>query len=176
VSDALPVETASADEIGFKRQRQWPLLGPALWIFGAVLWAYVVAGELSVRTDSALVEALGAVAVLATLGANGYAAMQCGPHGRKWELRILPGVIAVALWVLVLGVLTRVSGAPTRSEVEGITVALWIVSFVAFLLGRYLTGPSRRSLAPRGRFGRIVLWTISALVTLIALGSATSQF
>jgi hypothetical protein len=171
VSDAAPVEP---EQPTFKRQREWPLCGPALWIFGAVLWAYIVAGELAVRADSALVEALGAIAVLATLFANWYTAVQRNAEGKKWELRILPGLIAVGLWVVLLGVLTRVSGASTWSEVEAVTLALWAVSVVAFLSGRYLAGSSRRRLTPRGRFGRIALWAISALVTFIALGSTMS--
>jgi hypothetical protein len=147
------------------RRVQRPLVGVSLWCFGALLWSYLVAGEIVVWT--AVPEALGVLAVLGAFAIawfHGTSQMPRTPQMRS----LLPGIIAFLAWIITLVLSTAVFNTGGRKNAEMAALLLWCFAVGVYALGRHLTALNPLSLSPRARTAGIVLWLIVALATLMA--------
>jgi hypothetical protein len=170
VNELTPNDLPTVD---FKARPSRPLLGPSLWLFGALLWAYVIVGELVVR--SGFPEPLGWLGVLFVLGVTWFFAIERSfgedapaPHERL-KRALSPLAAAVGLWLATL-ILSTVIGATTPGNLDGlITVGLWLFSLGPFFVGRRMTGTQRPAIDPSRRPLGILLWIGATLVTLVAL-------
>ena len=147
------------------RRVQRPLVGVSLWCFGALLWSYLVVGEIVVWT--AVPEALGVVAVLGAFALawyRGTSQMPRTPHLR----RLLPGIIAFFSWLLALLISTAVFDTAGRKNAELTALLLWSFAASAYALGRHLTALNRPPSSPFERASRIALWVIAGVATLMA--------
>jgi hypothetical protein len=144
---------------------QRPLLGVSLWCFGALFWSYLVVGEIVVWT--AVPEALGALAVLGAFGVAWYHGTSQMPRAPHWRI-LLPGIIAFFSWLITLLVSTAVFSTGGRKNAELVALLLWSFSATAYALGRRLTALNQVSLSTRARAGRIALWVLAGVSTLMA--------
>ncbi|HEX2670686.1 MAG TPA: hypothetical protein VHM25_07440 [Polyangiaceae bacterium] len=144
---------------------QRPLLGASLWCFGALFWAYLVVGEIMVWT--ALPEIMGVLAVLGAYGLAWYHATSQLPQAPRWRW-LLPGIIAFFVWLIVLLVSTAVFSTGGRKEAELAALLLWSCAGASYALGRHLTAQQRVPLTPNARAGRVALWLIAGIATLLA--------
>ena len=157
----------------FRGRRGRPVLGASLWIFGAVLWAYVVMGEWVLRFD--LPEAWGALTVLATFGVAWFSSVEhLKAPADRWR-KLTPAALGLVLFVILVLLVTLFFGTARRSVVGGITLLLWFFSAAFYLLGRRVTARPR-TLQPRRRVAiTIALWLLSGLGTIASLGSIMSH-
>jgi hypothetical protein len=166
------VDTAAIDsawpEAAAPPRRGRPLLGPSLWIFGVLLWAYVVLGELVVTLD--FPEPLAVLLVLSALASAWWFSVGRRDSGTR---RIAPGLIAIGLWAGVLALAARAESGRSKT-VALVTIVLTLFALLSFALGRYLTRVRPPATKLR-RAGRVALWLISALVTLVTLASSMSR-
>lgn len=144
---------------------QRPLVGATLWCFGALFWSYLVAGELVVWT--AVPEALGVVAVLSAFGLAWHRATSQMPQAPRWRW-LLPGIIAFFAWLIALAMSTAVFSTGGRKEAELAALLLWSFAAASYALGRRLTAQHDVPLSPNARTGRIGLWLIAGIATLMA--------
>jgi hypothetical protein len=166
------VDTTAIDsawpEAATPPSRRRPLLGPSLWIFGVLLWAYVVLGELVVTLD--FPELLAVLIVLSALAGAWWLSAGRADSGMR---RIAPLLIAIGLWAGVIALSARAESGRSKT-VALVTIALTLFALLSFALGRYLTRVPRPATKLR-RAGRVALWLISALVTLVTLASSMSR-
>lgn len=161
-------------EVDFKARPLHPVLGPALWLFGTALWAYVVVGQLVV--GEGFPEPLGALGAVFAVGVSWYFAVEQSflteePTPKTRLARILaPLGIALGLW-LATTLLGTAIGLANRDNIDSvITLGLWLFSLIPFFVGRRMTRGARRSPQEMGRRAvGILLWVGAALVTLVAL-------
>lgn len=148
------------------------MLGASLWIFGAVLWAYVVMGEWVLRFD--VPEGVGALVVLGAYGAAWISSVRdrttpAGPWS-SW----LPGGIALGSFMGTL-LVTLVFSSPRPGTQAAITVMLWFFSAACYIAGRSVAVP-RRSARTRARTAvTVVVWLLSGLATIVSLASTLSH-
>jgi hypothetical protein len=147
------------------RRVQRPLLGASLWCFGALFWSYLVAGEIVVWT--AVPEALGVLAVMGAFGLAWYGGTSQTPRLPHWRW-LLPGIIGFCLWLLTLLISTAIFSTGGRSSAEMAALLLWSFAASVYALGRRLTALDSVPLSPRARAGRIALWVIAGIATLLA--------
>jgi len=170
-SSALPAELAALPQAppfdGWVRPQriQRPLVGATLWCFGALFWSYLVVGELVVWT--AVPEILGVIAVLSAFGLAWYRATSQMAQAPRWRW-LLPGVAAFFSWLLVLAMSTTVFSTGGRKEAELAALLLWSFSATTYTLGRHLAAQHHLPLSPNARNGRIALWLITGIATLMA--------
>jgi hypothetical protein len=140
-------------------------LSQSLWIFGALLWAYVVLGRFV--ATYALPESLALPTLLAVLGLAVFRALELPRNtGAAWPRRAAPIAAGLGLFVLVL--LIAVSLAATAGPHPGaLDVALWFVAAFALFIGRQR---ARRDLPGRAAtlLGYFV-WAACGAATLFAL-------
>ena len=144
---------------------QRPLLGASLWCFGALFWSYLVVGEIVVWT--AVPEVLGILAVLVTFGVAWHRAISQMPHSPRWRW-LLPGTIAFFSWLLTLGLSTAVFSTGGRKQAEFAALLLWSFAGAIYALGRHLSAQQPAPLSKNARNGRIALWVIAGIATLMA--------
>ena len=147
------------------RRIQRPLVGVSLWCFGALLWAYLVVGEIVVW--SAVPEALGVLAVLGAFGVAWYRGTSQMPPTSRFRI-LLPGIIAFVSWLVTLVMSSALFDTGGRKNAELAALLLWSFSAAAYALGRHLTALTPVPLSPGARAGRIALWLIAGLATLMA--------
>ena len=147
------------------RRVQRPLVGATLCCFGALFWSYLVVGEIVVWT--AVPEALGVLAVLGTFGLAWYRATCQMPHAPRWR-RFLPGIIAFFSWLVALVMSTAVFSTGGRQQAELAALLLWSFAAATYTLGRHLMGQVSVPLSSNARTGRIALWLIAGIATLLA--------
>lgn len=144
---------------------QHPRVGATLWCFGALFWAYLVAGEIVVWT--AVPEAFGVLAVLIAFGLAWHRATSQIPQAPRWGW-LLPGIIAFFSWLLVLLMSSVIFSTGGRKEAELAALFLWSVAAGSYAVGRHLTAQRHVALTSNARAGRIALWVIAGIATLIA--------
>lgn len=141
------------------------LVGPGVQLLGVLLWSYVVVGQYVVRAG--FPEALGATVVLAVYAACWYRLVthrRLGPA--LWTIG--PGLVGAGATVVVVGLVATLLPSGTR-EAELVTIALWVFSSFAYLVGRVLGDTPQRSPSKRQRALRIVQWGAIGVATVIAL-------
>jgi len=147
------------------RRAPRPLLGISLWCFGALFWSYLVVGEIVIWT--AVPEALGVLAVMGAFAVAWHHGTSQMPRAPHWRI-LLPGIVAFGSWLVALLMCSAVFSTGGRKNAELAALLLWSFSASAYALGRRLTGLNRVSLSARARAGRIALWVIAGLATLMA--------
>lgn len=165
------IEMTEAD---FRARAPHVVLGPALWLFGTTLWAYLVAGQLVVTQD--FPEPLAALGVLFALGVAWYFAIEHSflVEAPSKETRVkrlfAPLGIALGLWLATL-LLGTVVGLTSNEDIDStITLGLWLLSLVPFFVGRRMTRVAAPSLQDGARRAlSILLWLGAGIVTLVAL-------
>ena len=135
------------------------MLGASLWIFGALLWAYLVMGEWVLQLS--LPES---VAILVVILAYGIAWFTSGrgliTGAGRWKV-VVPGIAAVVLFVMTLLVVAGLFGSSRRSTVAAVTISLWFFSASMYVLGRHLRARPRVTRTRWQAAGTIVLWARS---------------
>ncbi len=162
----LPPAAAMPDLSWGKPQRPpRPLLGTTLWSYGALLWAYLVAGEIVVWT--AVPELLGVVAVLAAFSLACHRGTSQMPNASRLS-RALPGVIAFFGWCFSMLAFTAVFATGRRSQAELTSLLLWFLAAISYSLGRHLVALNKVPSTDLARRGRVVLWLVTGIATLMA--------
>jgi len=156
-------------------RRPRPVLGPALTVFGVLLWSFVVMGEFTTSWNSGapLEEGTAIVlVVLATLTAWVFA-MQGSTRGRPAQgtprliaRSALVGLVAFLLWGLFVVMAAAIGKASSKSPDVAIASFLIVVAALAARAGPRLTTRERPPLTRARRAGSAVLWIGGAMVTL----------
>jgi hypothetical protein len=169
----IPEEPLQAVAASFRAPARHPLLGPAVWVFGVLTWAYVVVGELVVQLG--LPEVLGALLVLSSTGYAWVVASGLGDGAPFVMKRLVSLALAIALFVTLLFFTVTAFGSQRRAYIAAVTVFLWFVSVVAFLVGRSWTPRERYARSTGDRLRSAAIWTLSVIATLIAMISTMDR-
>lgn len=149
------------------RRRGSPVLGASLWIFGALLWAYVVMGEWVIHLS--LPEGLAVLIVAIAYGLAWVTSGRgLGEGAGRWKV-VVPGIAALVLFFVILLLVAGLFGSGRRSTVAAVTVCLWFFSAAVYVLGRHLRARPRVTRSRWQAAGTIVLWIVSGLMTLVSL-------
>ena len=166
---APPLEQPPFDPAPFatpaRARRGRPVLGASFWIFGALLWAFVVMGEWVLKFE--LPEAFAVLAVLTTAGIAWFSATR---HLKQRSQQVAPAALGLGLFVVTLIFSTMVS-THRRSVEEGVAVLLWFFSAGIYFLGRYLTARPRQGRAALPLAATIAFWLMAGVGTLGSLMS-----
>jgi hypothetical protein len=147
------------------RPENGPHLAQALWMFGALLWGYVVIGEFVVRYE--MPELLGLLSLLASLGYAALGALEL-PRRNRAPFRRRAAPIASALGLFVVMWLLTISLAATANVHPGaVNIALWFVAAFALFFGRQRTRRDQPRRAPV--LHDYFAWAACGLATLFAL-------
>lgn len=151
----------------------YPVLGASLWIFGALLWAYVVMGEWVLRVG--LPEVLGALAVIAAYGLAWLSSVRhlTAPADR-WR-KLLPGGVGFGLFVATIFAVTLLFGTARQSVAGAITVLLWFFSASVYVAGRYVTARPRVTQTRARVAATVLVRLLVGLTTLVAVASTLSH-
>lgn len=144
---------------------QRPIVGASLWCFGALFWSYLVVGEIVVWT--AVPEVLGVLAVLGAFAVAWNRAVSQMPQAPRWRW-LLPGISAFFVWLVALAMSSAVFSTSGRKQAELAALLLWSFAATCYALGRHLTAQHRVALSRNARAGRIALWLIAGISTLLA--------
>lgn len=151
----------------FAQRRRFPVLGASLWIFGALLWAYLIMGEWVIHLK--LPEGVGVLVVAIAYGVAWFTSVrELGQSGSRWKL-VVPGLVAVVLFAATLLLVSGLFGSSRRSTIAAVTMSLWFFSAAVYVLGRHLRARSRVNRTRWQAAGSIALWIVSGLVTLVSL-------
>ena len=150
--------------------RRLPRTAATLRIFGALLWAYIVLGEWVIGLS--FPEPLAVLIVAGVFGAVWFTCVGHGP-GTPVLDKMLPGLCAVSLWVLLL---VSSSALPRRAEpsrIEAVSASLCFIGAAAFygaslwrtapVSARMLASQRWRWLGPSVATAATVLAIVSAL-------------
>jgi hypothetical protein len=148
------------------------VLGPGLWIFGALLWSYVVLGQFVVKDFpegiALLTLALVVGVTYAAAVRDSLRAVPAEPSARRRRW-LWPGVAAFGFWLGTTLLVTAVGKSSNANLDAPITLLLLALSVLAIILGRRFTHPGR----PKRSLGKLALfiaaWLLAALATLAAL-------
>jgi len=160
-----PIQALPLDPWVRPRRVQRPLIGVSLWCFGALLWSYLVVGEIVVWT--AVPEALGVLAVLCAFGLAWHRGTSQMPPAPIWRI-LVPGIVAFFSWLVALLFSCVVFNTGGRKNAELVALLLWCFAAGAYALGRHLTALQDVSSSTLERASRIALWVIAGLATLMA--------
>ena len=153
-----------------------PTLGPALWLGGATLWAYVVAGQFVVLAG--MPEVLGLAFVCAVFVSAAFLAVSrtlelmpaTGAEERKARV-VRPAAFGVG-FALAAIVFAAMLGS-SSSDTDGLAMlGLMFLGGVGVIAGKRFTGrPLERVSGGRRAFG-IALWVMALGLTLMVVASA----
>jgi hypothetical protein len=192
---APPIEAAPADGAPYRvlappqdapepelfvaagRRKPRPMLGPALSVFAALLWAFVIFGQLT--TSWLLGTPLGpktaALLVLLTTTVALFTGLQrsrlVAPPRSVWRLawRGLGIAVLALLFFVVVYVTAAVAGNATpRNHDLLIAFVLVLLSTVAAIAGPPVTSPVPTERTHRQRVALVVVWVSGVLLTLVA--------
>jgi hypothetical protein len=149
------------------------LLGAALQAFGALLWAYVVFGELVVGLE--FPELLATLLVAAAFGLTWWIAVS--RIASPWHFRKLaPGALGFVAWSVVLASTVALLGSDNPRLADAVSAMLWLVAALALFIGGVLNPRAARSPSRLPRLLGIALLVAACLATAIALLSALRRF
>jgi hypothetical protein len=164
-----------------------PVLGPALTVFGVLLWAFVSFGQFTTSwfSGAPLDEGTAiAFVTLATLSALFFATQKSrralpveGTRGFVVRAARI-GIVALLFWGLVILVATVIGSASMgRSADVPIVSSLWVVAAAAVVAGPRLTLPlpQRPLVTPARSLGIGALWFGAAALTLGACVELLNQ-
>lgn len=150
------------------------LLGPTLWVSGALLWGYVVLGELVVNVG--FEEGLAVPALFVVLIWNWLVVSRPLRDGDRAGRAALVAGGGIALFLACLLLATTMFGSSQRSHFEGVTVLLCVMGVAGYAAGRRMTAlPS----PARGANGSALIgwfaWIVVGLFTVVAMISAMAR-
>jgi hypothetical protein len=164
----------------FAAPRRASLLGAGVFVFGVLLWAFLIMGELTTsygpgKHGMLVGEALAVAFVLATSAAAWGAALRrsfattppSSPMA-TYARGAFVAVLALVLWLLVLFCATALGKAASKSLDGPITTVLLIVSVAAALGGRRKAGLGGAASTSRQRLIARLLWAGAGLLTFVA--------
>jgi hypothetical protein len=163
-----------ADEltVQFYRGQRKTVFAPALWIFGALLWGYVVAGELVV--NQGLPEGLAVLGVVGAVGGVWRASTaELRSERLPWPWLLVPLLLAIALFPVVLLLAIGLAGS-SPSAMVGVPIALWFVAALAVFFGRQRSPRPLRASTSAQHWKTLAVYAVSSLLTLFALISVVS--
>ncbi len=140
-------------------------MGLSLWVFGAALWAYTVLGELVVSVE--IPEILAWIALAVAVGQNWRTSVRHIPT-TEVRRRVEPLGAGILLGLLVLLLCAALLGSYDRSEIEAVTIVLWVLSVAAYAVGRYWAATPKVRASGWARAGGISAWTVTVIATLVA--------
>ncbi len=155
----------------------WPILGPALSSFGALLWTFVVAGQFTTSWSTgkplAQTTALGAVGVVSVVVwvlAVRRSRLAAPPSGSHVLLArgLASGLLAVLFFgMCVVGAVFLAEASRTNHD---LLVAFVLVAFsiTAHVVGGKITAPEPPERTHGQKFVTVALWVVSLLLTLVA--------
>jgi hypothetical protein len=151
------------------------LLGPALWVAGAVLWAYSVLGELVVNLEFS--EGLAIPALFGVLVWNWFRVTKPLLDEGRTTRAALVAALAVGLFVASLLLITMMFGSSQRSHFEAVTVLVCALGVVSYAVGRRKTTLPQRMRRAEGiaRVAPWFTWIVVGLFTLVAVMSAMAR-
>jgi hypothetical protein len=158
-------------------RRPWVILGPALSVFAAALWAFVVAGQFTTSWTTGAPLGQGAAiafVLLVTLAAwiAGLRAGQAAAAARNLGFLVARGIgvafLAWVLFVLHLIAATVAGNVLSKSHDVLIPFVLVAVATVAAVAGPRITSPVRPIRSHGAKVALTVLWIGGALLTLLA--------
>jgi hypothetical protein len=171
-NDAPPPPVAPVGDL--PPQRKPKVLAPALTIFGATFWAYIVLGEFVVTFD--FPERLAGLLLLIVFGLHCVTTTSRATYPDMLK-RSVPGILAFVLWLSALGASFAVLGTSGRSRVAAVTLLLWFVAVAVYSIGRVL-GDRRPETLPKptwrsgSRWLRVASWVLSCGATAVAVLAA----
>lgn len=155
----------------------WPILGPALTSFGALLWTFVVAGQFTTSWSTgkplAQTTALGAVGIVSVVAwvlavrRSRFAAPPSGSHVLVAR-GLASGLLAVLFFAIcVVGAVFLAEASRTNHD---LLVAFVLVAFsiTAHVVGGKITAPEPPERTHGQKFVTVALWVVSLLLTLVA--------
>lgn len=164
----------------FAAPRRHSQLGVCVFVFGVLLWAFLIMGELTTsyapgKHGMLVGEALAVVFVLATSGAAWWAAMrrslEASPPLREmvtYARGTMFAVVPLGLWLFVLFGATALGKSASKNMDGPITLLLLIVSVAAALGGRRMAGLRGSPSSTRWRVITRLLWIGAGLLTFVA--------
>lgn len=153
-----------------------PLLGPSLGTFGVLLWAYVVAGQLTTSwiTGRPLGNGVAVAAVVvATFAAwvlglrRSLAVAPASPSGVVGR-GIGVGALCLAMFLVTLVFAVFVGTTVSPGHDFGIAFGLVFVAFVAVVVGRRLVTPEIQERTHGERVATVAVWATCLLLTFVA--------
>ncbi len=154
-----------------------PLLGPALRVYGALLWSYVVFGQFTTSwiDDRPLGEGWAILGVFATAATVAVLALhrsvEVAPTGALGIVRRSAAVVAIALlawFATVAGVtFSRAFNGDTKNAVALVAMAL-TASIVGLRMNRDADTVPRTERMHGRRVLQVMIWITLAVVTLVA--------
>ncbi len=163
-TQTTPEESAAdflspTDEPATSGRSRRPVLGPTLWTCGAVLWTYVILGQLVI--EARFPEALAWMIVAGVFAGVWWRAHRTGSAWQIWG----PGVLALLLFILEIGFISTMLGASSRRSAAALGVGLCVIGIGQFFVGRLLTSPPALDLHRNQRVAFVVVWVIVVGVT-----------
>jgi hypothetical protein len=164
----------------FVAPRRHSLTGACVFVFGVLLWAFLIMGELTTsyapgKHGMMVGEALAVVFVLATSGAAWGAALrrslEASPASSPmatYARGTLLAVVPFAVWLFVLLCATALGKSASKNMDGPITSLLLIASVAAALGGRRMAGLRGPASTTRQRVLARLLWAAAGLLTLVA--------
>jgi hypothetical protein len=144
------------------------VFGPTVWICGALIWSYVVLGQLVIEAN--FPEALAWLIVAGVFAGVWSRAQRGGSLWRTWA----PGMLAALLFLFEVGLTSSFLGTSRRSVAAAVGLALCLFGIAQFFVGRSLTAAPALELHRNQRIALIVTWVIVAGSSGIVLLSMLS--
>ena len=160
-----------------------PLVGSALYVYGYLLWSFLVVGEL---TTSYAPEGHGfllgeAPAVVGVMAATAWAwivVLRRALAVRRGVVAVVRcsvvGGLAAVAWVLTLFLSAAAGHATSRSIDGSMTFFLLALSIGCALGGRRMAGLHVRARTPQRRMIDGIFWAAGAMLTCVVLGELGS--
>ncbi len=154
-----------------------PVIGPALSVFAALLWSFVVAGQFTTSWSTGAPLGQGAAVALVLL-----ATLAAWITSVRRSRIVMPplrtinlvgrgiGIAALALVLFLLCLFAATVAGNTSSRNHDVLIALVLVALSAAsaIGGPRLTSPTRPERTHGQRFALVVLWITCVLLTLVA--------
>jgi hypothetical protein len=178
---ALPPADAMVPLTMKAPSRAIPVLGPALWLFGVLLWAFVAMGALVTLSSPTgrgplLEEGLGVMFVVAAMLTALIAAvrrsLEFAPTRSSAATVARASVVvllALPAWLILTMIAAAIGRASSTNLDKPITLSLLGVAGVAAFAGRWLLRGSSGARTQQQRVIAGALWTVIVLVTVLAV-------
>ena len=164
----------------FAAPRRYSLPGACVFVFGVLLWAFLIMGELTTsyapgRHGMLVGEALAVVFVMATSAAAWRAALlrslEASPASSPIAMQARGALLAVVpfvLWLFVVFCATALGKSVSKNMDGPITLLLLITSVASALGGRRMAGLRGPASSTRQRVITRLLWVGGGLLTFVA--------
>jgi hypothetical protein len=167
-----------------KNRRPRPVLGPALTVFAALLWAYAVIGTFTTSWISGSAPLGEGVAVLLVAATAGAALAQAVRRSRSIPANgtggligraVAVGLLAIVMWGLVV-ILAIVFASAIPANVDAVVMTSFLViAAMAARTGHRMTGAAPAARLRTMSFPVFALWLGVAAATLVACAEIVGE-